>query len=134
MKKTFFLLVAMLIASVTAMAQNVSISGKVADANGEPLIGVSILVQGTTTGTMTDVDGNFTLAVPANAIIEVSSIGFVTQVIPIGNQTTFALNVFRAGIAADGQMQRQRAHAVKHVVCQAHENIFLVDMLHALHP
>ena len=89
MKKTFFLLVAMLIASVTAMAQNVSISGKVADAAGEPLIGVSVLVQGPTTGTMTDVDGNFTLAVPANAIIEVSSIGFVTQAIPVGNQTTF---------------------------------------------
>ena len=68
MKRTFFLLVAMLIASVTAMAQNVSISGKVADANGEPLIGVSILVQGTTTGTMTDVDGNFALDVPAGAI------------------------------------------------------------------
>lgn len=79
----------MLIASVTAMAQNVSISGKVADANGEPLIGVSILVQGTTTGTMTDIDGNFTLDVPAGAIIEVSSIGFVTQAIPVGNQTTF---------------------------------------------
>jgi len=89
MKKTFFLLVAMLIASVTAMAQNVSISGKVADANGEPLIGVSVLVQGTTTGTMTDVDGNFTLAVPANAIIEVSSIGFVTQAIPVGQQRVF---------------------------------------------
>ena len=69
MKKTFFLLVAMLIASVTAMAQNVSISGKVTDANGEPLIGVSILVQGTTTGTMTDIDGNFALDVPAGAII-----------------------------------------------------------------
>ena len=89
MKKTFFLLVAMLIASVTAMAQNVSISGKVADANGEPLIGVSILVQGTTTGTMTDIDGNFALDVPAGAILEVSSIGFVTQAIPVGKQTTF---------------------------------------------
>ena len=52
MKKTFFLLVAVLIVSVTAMAQNVSISGKVADAAGEPLIGVSVLVQGTTTGTI----------------------------------------------------------------------------------
>lgn len=89
MKKTFFLLVAMLIASVTAMAQNVSISGKVADANGEPLIGVGILVQGTTTGTMTDIDGNFALDVPANAIIEVSSIGYATQTIPVGDKRVF---------------------------------------------
>ncbi len=89
MKKTFFLLVAMLIASVTAMAQNVSISGKVADAAGEPLIGVGILVQGTTTGTMTDIDGNFALDVPANAIIEVSSIGYATQTIPVGDKRVF---------------------------------------------
>lgn len=89
MKRTFFLLVAMLIASVTAMAQNVSISGKVADANGEPLIGVSILVQGTTTGTMTDVDGKFALDVPANGILEVSSIGFVTQTLAIGDKRVF---------------------------------------------
>lgn len=91
MKKTFFLLVAMLITSVTAMAQKVSISGNVADTNGDPLIGVGILVKGTTTGTMTDIDGKFALDVPANAIIEVSSIGYATQIIPVGERRTFTI-------------------------------------------
>lgn len=89
MKKNFFLLVVMLMASVVATAQNVSISGKVADPDGEPLVGVSILVQGTTIGTMTDIDGSFALDVPAKAILEVSSIGFESQLIAVGEKRVF---------------------------------------------
>ncbi len=79
----------MLLAAVTAMAQNVSITGKVADSNGEPLIGVSVFVRGTTIGTMTDADGAFALDVPADASIEVSSVGFVTQTIAVGDKRNF---------------------------------------------
>lgn len=79
----------MLLAAVTAMAQNVSITGKVADSNGEPLIGVSVFVRGTTIGTMTDAEGTFALEVPAGASIEVSSVGFVTQTIAVGDQRKF---------------------------------------------
>lgn len=79
----------MLLAAVTAMAQNVSITGKVADSNGEPLIGVSVFVRGTTIGTMTDAEGAFALEVPAGASIEVSSVGFVTQTIAVGDQRKF---------------------------------------------
>lgn len=89
MKKNFFLLVVMMMASVAAAAQNVSISGKVADPNGEPLVGVSILVQGTTIGTMTDIDGSFALDVPEKAILEVSSIGFESQLIAVGEKRVF---------------------------------------------
>ncbi|MCE5227575.1 MAG: carboxypeptidase-like regulatory domain-containing protein, partial [Porphyromonadaceae bacterium] len=56
------------------------ISGKVLDGKGEAIIGVSILVKGTTNGTITDLDGNFTLAdVPSNADLIVSYIGFKSQ-------------------------------------------------------
>lgn len=89
MKKKIFLFMAMLLAAVTAMAQNVSITGKVADSNGEPLIGVSVFVRGTTIGTMTDAEGAFALEVPAGASIEVSSVGFVTQTIAVGDQRKF---------------------------------------------
>ena len=89
MKKKIFLFMAMLLAAVTAMAQNVSITGKVADSNGEPLIGVSVFVRGTTIGTMTDAEGTFALEVPAGASIEVSSVGFVTQTIAVGDQRKF---------------------------------------------
>lgn len=93
MKKRFFLLVVMLMSTVAAIAQNIGISGKVADAKGEPLAGVSILVQGTSIGTMTDLDGNFAMKVPEKAILEVSSIGFVTQAIPIGDKTVFNISL-----------------------------------------
>ena len=89
MKKKLFMLTVMLLAAVSVLAQNVGISGKVADSNGEPLIGVGILVKGTTTGTMTDVDGHFALTVPAGAVLEVSSIGYVTKEITVGDQRVF---------------------------------------------
>ncbi len=56
------------------------------DETGEPLIGVSVQVKGTTTGTITDFDGKFSLAVPANATLSVSYIGYQTQEIKVGNQ------------------------------------------------
>ena len=89
MKKKLLLFAVMLTTALAAFAQPRQITGKVADANGEPLIGVGILVKGTTTGTMTDVDGNFALNVPTGAILEISSIGYVSQQIPVGNQTAF---------------------------------------------
>ena len=89
MKKKLFLLAVTLMAAVAAFAQPRQITGKVADANGEPLIGVGIVVKGTTTGTMTDVDGNFALNVPEGAILEISSIGYATQEIPVGDRTKF---------------------------------------------
>ena len=89
MKKKLLLFAVMLTTALAAWAQPRQITGKVADANGEPLIGVGIIVRGTTTGTMTDVDGNFSLNVPADAVLEISSIGYVSQAIPVGNQTRF---------------------------------------------
>ena len=65
--------------SFTASAQNRAISGKVVDASGQPVIGAAVMVPGTTTGATTDLDGNFTLRVPAGAGLEVSCIGYVTR-------------------------------------------------------
>ena len=55
------------------------ITGSVIDESGEALIGVSVLVKGTTLGTVTDLDGNFTLEVPTGAILVVSYVGYKTQ-------------------------------------------------------
>ena len=62
-------------------AQNITVTGTVTDAQKEPIIGASVLQQGTTVGTATDVDGNFTLVVPEGAVLEFSSIGFETRVL-----------------------------------------------------
>ena len=51
-----------------------TITGKVIDKNGEPIIGANVLVKGTTNGTVTDVDGNYTLEVPENSVLQISDI------------------------------------------------------------
>lgn len=78
-----------------AMAQQRTISGSVVDAsNNEPLIGVNILVVGTTSGTVTDVDGRYELAVPTTAEqLQFSYTGFADKIIVIGQQTTIDVNL-----------------------------------------
>ena len=61
------------------VSQTKTITGTIIDETGEPMIGVSVLVQGTTTGAVTDLDGKFTLEVPANATLVVSYIGYKTS-------------------------------------------------------
>ena len=60
-------------------AQNITVTGTVTDAQKEPIIGASILQSGTTVGTASDIDGNFSLEVPEGVILEISSIGFETR-------------------------------------------------------
>ena len=75
-----------------AVQQNKQVTGNVVDATGEPIIGANIVVKGTTNGTITDFDGNFTLTdVPANGILVISYIGYLSQEIPVGDQA--AINV-----------------------------------------
>lgn len=59
--------------------QDKKITGVVKDQHGEPVIGANVSVKGTTIGTITGIDGDFTLEVPANAVIQVSYIGYVSQ-------------------------------------------------------
>lgn len=76
-------------ASLGTFAQNITVSGNVQDSGNIPLIGASILVEGTSEGTQTDLDGNFSLSVPQDARLQVSYIGYVTESIPINSQTVF---------------------------------------------
>lgn len=83
MRKTFIISLWMLLAAaVCSMAQNRTISGTVRDNASEPLAGVSVIVSGTSIGTSTDIDGNFTLSVPDNAhSIAVTCVGFRTETV-----------------------------------------------------
>ena len=65
--------------SAGAAAQNSTLRGTVKDITGTPLIGVNVIQKGTTNGTVTDVDGNFSINVPANAAIVFTYIGFSAQ-------------------------------------------------------
>ncbi len=63
----------------------ISVSGTVKDTKGEPLIGVSVLVKGTTNGTVTDLEGNFSLKVSVGDILEFSYIGYASQSVTVAN-------------------------------------------------
>lgn len=74
--------------TLLAAAQNKSISGTVVDTGGEPIIGASVLVKGTTNGVITDLDGHFTLTqVPVTATIQVSYIGYKSQEIAVRDKS-----------------------------------------------
>ena len=80
----------MCLMGTTAYAQNRSISGTVLDSSKLPVVGASVIVAGSASiGTVTDVDGTFSLNVPAGSSITVSCIGYTTQTIAVGTQSVF---------------------------------------------
>ncbi|MDR2969595.1 MAG: TonB-dependent receptor [Tannerellaceae bacterium] len=85
MKKLTFLFLCLLASVGLASAQNTQVTGVVISAeDGEPVIGASVMVTGTTIGTVTDVNGNFSLSAPANATtLQISFIGMATQELPV---------------------------------------------------
>lgn len=69
------------------------ISGVVTDATGEPIIGANVVVKGTTDGSITDIDGKFSLDVPEGTTLEISYIGYLTQTIPVRNKSSFQITL-----------------------------------------
>jgi hypothetical protein len=67
-------------------AQTRQVTGLVTDANGEPMIGVNVTVVGTTNGTITDIDGNYSLSVASNAKLQFSFIGYLSKTVEVGTQ------------------------------------------------
>lgn len=68
--------------------QSLLLKGVVVDATGEPIIGANVVQKGTSNGTITDIDGNFTLNVPAKAVLTISFIGYQTQEVALKNSET----------------------------------------------
>jgi TonB-linked SusC/RagA family outer membrane protein len=73
--------------STKSVMVDVVVSGTVVDTDGDPLPGVTVSVQGTTTGTASDLDGRYTLSVPEGSTLVFSFIGFVTQNVPVGDRS-----------------------------------------------
>ena len=86
--KATLCLVALLLGFVS-YAQTRSLSGKVVDSNGEPIVGASVILAGQSRiGTATDADGAWQLSVPVNALsITVSCIGYVSQTVPVAGRS-----------------------------------------------
>lgn len=88
-------IVALLMCCNVVMAQNASItvSGRVLDNNGQPVIGAAVVEQGTTNGVVTDIDGNYTIKVPSSASLEVSFIGYSSSVEAVNGRTSIAFTL-----------------------------------------
>lgn len=93
-----FTLLLFVLCTTTVFAQQKSIKGAIVDAAGEPVIGVNVSVKGTTIGTISDVDGKYTLEVPAKGTLVFSFIGYKTNEVPIGSQ-----NVINQTLSEDTQ-------------------------------
>ncbi|MEM6770498.1 MAG: TonB-dependent receptor plug domain-containing protein, partial [Bacteroidota bacterium] len=99
MKQIFCLL--LLVFTTAAVSAQTDISGTILDADGFPLIGATVLATGTTTGTVTDLDGNFSLSVPAGITsIKVTYTGYETQEITLDSRTTYEI-VLSEGVSLD---------------------------------
>ncbi len=86
-KKFLFVLMGLLCA-IGIQAQTITVSGTVTDSTGEPLIGASVLVQGTSHGVSTDIDGNYRVEVAENGHLVFSYVGYNTQTVAVNGRTT----------------------------------------------
>ena len=94
MKKihVFFTTMVLLLISVAAFAQNITVKGTVKDESGEAVVGANVLLQGSrTVYTMTDVNGAFTLSVPSNGVIVVNCMGYLDQAVSVNGRTSITV-------------------------------------------
>lgn len=78
---------AVILFSFSAYAQNITITGKITDKEGNPVIGAAVLIKGTRTGSEVQMDGTYSITAPANGELEITSIGMTTVVVPINNRS-----------------------------------------------
>src|SRR5215204_1922631 len=91
MRKFLIVSLVLMLTGLTSWAQR-TVTGKVTDANGNPVPSASVLVQNTRSGTVTKDDGTFSLSVPASGSrLVISAVGFGAQEVNLGSQSTYAI-------------------------------------------
>ena len=92
MKKLLSVLFLLSFTLASAYAQNIQVKGTVVSgSDNEPLPGVNVVVKGTTNGGITDLDGNFTLSVPADATLSITYIGFKSQEVAVNGKNSLKI-------------------------------------------
>lgn len=81
--------------------KSLKISGAISDAKGEPIIGANVVEKGTTNGTITDINGNYSLEVQSNGVLQISYIGYNTQEIAIAGKSSLAVKLAEDSQALD---------------------------------
>lgn len=92
-RKCLVTVVMLLTLAFPALAQKITVHGYVDDNLGEPLIGATVLEKGTTNGTATDIDGNFTINVAPDAVLEISYVGYTPQTVAVNGQTNIKVTL-----------------------------------------
>ena len=87
LKKSIGLMFLCCMTTLSAFAQNVTVKGVVTDQNGETVIGATVAVQNTSIGTVTDIDGAYSLSVDPSATLEFSCMGYTSQLVPVKGRT-----------------------------------------------
>ena len=90
-----------LLFSISLSAQTKTVTGTIRDEKGQPLAGASVLIKGSSEGTNTDAAGKFTIALPANGTLVVSSVGYSAQEIPVRGRTSLDVQIGTAAQAMD---------------------------------
>lgn len=100
-RKVWLSLLLALCVTIPAFAQKITVQGTVVDPSGEPLIGASVIPQGTNAGTATDFDGKFQLSVEPNATLVVSYVGYEPAKIQVNGQKTLKIQLKDSGVRLD---------------------------------
>ncbi len=101
-KKSWLVSFLLLVGASTAFAQQKTVTGSVKNAENTPVERVSVLIKGTTRGTTTNNKGEFSILTASNQTLVISSVGYETQEIRIGNQSTFNLTIREATNQLEG--------------------------------
>lgn len=136
--KVFFL---SMLLSLTSVAQEVSVTGKVTDfRDGSPLIGVNVIVKGTTIGTVTDFNGNYTITAPTNSILVFSYLGYDTDEQEVGSRSTINVGLYEAFesleeiivIGYGTQKKSDRTGAITHIRADELNQGVLTDAIQSI--
>lgn len=95
------LTVLMMFFAVTLSAQNISVKGSVVDQSGEPIVGASVKVLGSSMGVITDIDGNYKISCPSSATLEFTYIGFASKAVDVKGKTTINVTMEEGNTSLD---------------------------------
>ncbi|MDR0574608.1 MAG: SusC/RagA family TonB-linked outer membrane protein [Tannerella sp.] len=122
--KRFLCLLLVSFCATFGYAQNGNnLSGMVTDEDGNPLIGVNISVKGTSLGTMTDMDGKFSLTVASGTTLQISYIGYIMQEIIVGNQTNINIALKEGSLILDEVVVMAYGSTIKRKVIASVANV-----------
>jgi TonB-linked SusC/RagA family outer membrane protein len=86
---------------IYCQTQQVTLKGKIVDQNGAPITGATVIVTGSTSGVVSDIDGNFEIKVPSNGSLEVRFIGYKTIVVPVEGRTSIEVKLEEESVSLE---------------------------------